>query len=326
MSDIETLDSFFLDCQCAIFLVDITSQDSFYLVKQILNIITNNLNYNCLNKLLLINKVDLEEKRKISSDELKEYINEFSNEFEKIEISIRTKKNLEFLWEKVNECVNKNNKNSEILPINLFSEKYESNGKELLNAESSVNIILIGDSGVGKTNLFSRYFQNLFENNYISTVGMDRQTKLIKYKDKFIKLIIFDTAGQERYRSIPTRYYQNADGALLLFDVTMKKSFENINIWLENIKKNSRVNIKQTVYLIGNKIDLFNRAISKKEAKEYANNIGLKYYEMSGKININIYEIISRLFFDCINNISEIENGFEIKKNLKKKNVKRECC
>ena len=275
----------------------------------------------------MINKVDLEEKRKISSDELKEYINEFSNEFEKIEISIRTKKNLEFLWEKVNECVNKN-KNSEILPINLFSEKYEyvSDRKESLNAESSVNIILIGDSGVGKTNLFSRYFNNIFEKNFISSVGMDRQTKFVKYKDILFKLIIYDTAGQERFRSIPVRYYQNADGALLLFDVTKKKSFENINVWLENIKKNSRVNIKQTVYLIGNKIDLFDRKITKKEAKEYANNIGLKYYEMSCKINMNIYEIISRLFFDCINNISEIENGFEIKKNRKKKNVKSKCC
>ena len=279
-----------------------------------------------MNILLVINKIDLEKNRKISNNELNEYINEFGSEFEKIEISIKSSTNLEYLWDKVNNCVNKNQK-AEDLPINLLCEKYEfkRSVNKYIEAETSINIILIGDSGVGKTNLFSRFFENKFEENFISTVGMDRQTKLIKYNDKLFKFIICDTAGQERFSSIPTRYYQNADGALLLFDVTKKESFENINTWIENIKKNSRVNIRQTVYLIGNKIDLLDRKVSKKEAKEFAESINLKYYEMSCKININIYEIISRLIIDCINNISEEKDSFQINKNKKKKR-KSKCC
>lgn len=287
-----------------------------------LNIIIINLNCPYVKKLLVINKIDLEEKRKVTNYELSDYINEFNSEFEDMEISIKTEKNLKELWEKVNECVNKS---LEKIPINLLSEKNESiiDSDNIVRAEGSINIILIGDSGVGKTNVFSRYFQNKFEENFISTIGMDRLTKAIKYKNKIYKVNISDTAGQERFRSLPLKYYQNADGALLLFDIADTESFNNINLWMSDLKKNSR-STKQIIYLIGNKIDLPKRKIAQEKGKELAEKYGIQYYEMSCKINMNIYEIISRLIIDCFNNISEEGDGFELKKKSKK--GKKSCC
>ena len=304
--------------------MDITSEDSLSLVKQILNIIIINLKSPFVKKLLVINKIDLEEKRKVSNYELSDYINEFNSEFEDIEISIKTKQNLKQLWEKVNECVNKSLVK---IPINLLSERIEeiTDADNIIRTEGSINIILIGDSGVGKTNVFSRYFQNKFEQNFISTIGMDRQTKFIKYQNKIYKFNISDTAGQERFRSLPIKYYQNADGALLLFDISSRESFDNISLWMNELNKNYRKTTKQTIYLIGNKIDLSNRQVTTQEGKELAEKYGLQYYEMSCKININIYEIISRLIIDCFNNLTEgEEKTFKLKD--KDKNRKKGCC
>ena len=214
------------------------------------------------------------------------------------------------------------------IPINLLEEKIETIddgiGEGNLVKEGSINIILIGDSGVGKTNLFQRYFQNKFEEMFISTIGIDRQTKIIKYKNKLYRVNVNDTAGQERFRSLPIRYYQNADGALLLYDISKIESFENVKTWMEDLKKNQRTS-KQTIYLIGNKIDLSERMVTQEEAKEMAQSLGIKYYEMSCKINMNIYEIISRLIIDCLNNLIENgDNGFRIKK--KKNKSKNGCC
>ena len=228
------------------------------------------------------------------------------------------------LWEKVNECVNKS---LEKIPVYLISERIEAitDIENPMRTEGSINIILIGDSGVGKTNVFSRYFQNKFEQNFISTIGMDRQTKYIKYKHKIYKVNISDTAGQERFRSLPIKYYQNADGALLLYDIAFRESFDNINVWMNDLKKNTRNTTKQTIYLVGNKIDLPNRQVSQEEGKDLAEKYGLQYYEMSCKININIYEIISRLIIDCFNNLTEgEEKTFKLKD--KEKNRKKGCC
>lgn len=319
--DDQNLNSYFFDCQCALIILDITTEDSFILVKQLINTIIINLNCSYLKKILIINKIDLEDERKVSNCEINDYINEFITELEDFEISLKTKNGIEKIWDKVYEYVNKTYHR---IPINLLSEKHDitQDTDDFFKTEGSINIILIGDSGVGKSNLFSRYFHNKFEDNFISTIGMDRQTKLIKYKNKNYRLNISDTAGQERFRSLPIKYYQNADGALLLFDITDKDSFQNINLWIEDLTKNSR-SLKQTIYLIGNKIDLPNRNISQEDAKELAEKLNLQYYEMSCKLNMNIYEIISRLFIDCLNNLNEA-NGFQI--NKKKKQAKKGCC
>ena len=319
--DDQNLNSYFFDCQCAIILLDITTEDGLPLVKQLINTIIINLNCSFLKKILIVNKIDLQEERKVSNYELNDYINEFGSEFDDFEISLKTKDNIEKIWDKVYECVNKTYHK---IPINLLSENVDiiKDNEDFFKTEGSINLILIGDSGVGKSNLFSRYFHNKFEDNFISTIGMDRQSKLIKYKNKNYRVNISDTAGQERFRSLPIKYYQYADGALLLFDITEKDSFQNINIWMEDLTKNSRA-LKQAIYLIGNKIDLPNRSVSQEDAKELAEKLNLQYYEMSCKLNMNIYEIVSRLIYDCLNNLNEAI-GFQI--NKKKKQAKKGCC
>ena len=322
LSNEQLIESFLFDCQCAIFIIDISSEGSFTSVKELLNIIISKYNYPYMNKLLIINKIDLQE-NKISTSKIDDFIAENMIEFERFEISVKKKQNLEKLHEKVYTCVNQNSHN---LAVNLLKEKMEDlqekNNKYLNIAEGTINIILIGDSGVGKSNLFSRYFQNNFEENFVSTLGVDNSTKLIKYKNHLYNIKICDTAGQERFRSIPIRYYQNADGALLLFDVSNKESFNNVNRWMEDIKKNAN-NRKQIIYLIGNKIDILKREVSQEEVKKVANSLGLQYFEMSCKININIYEIVGRLIVDCIKNYIKEEKGFELKNKNKDKN---NCC
>ena len=295
------------------------------MVKQLLTVIIAKYNPHYLNKLLVINKIDLDEERKISKLELDDYITEYSSELESFEISLEKKENLQQLWEKVNACVNKN---LEKLPINLFVEKMSisSDAKILIKAEGTINIILVGDSGTGKSNLFSRYFLNEFKEDFISTIGMDKQIKLIKYKNHLYRISISDTAGQERFRALPLKYYQNADGTLLLFDITNKESFDNINSWIQDLQKNGR-DKNHKIYLIGNKIDLSDRKINQDQAQTLAESLGLKYYEMSCKNNLNVNEVVSRLVVECINDlITETENGFQLNKKKAKKDKKKSKC
>ena len=143
-------------------------------------------------------------------------------------------------------------------------------------------------------------------------MGIDKQVKVIKIEETEYKLSVWDTAGQERYRSLPKKYYQNADGVLILFDVTSEQSFKNVNYWLENINDNSDKNEgkERNIYLIGNKIDLNGRVISRNNAQTFANNLGLKYFETSSKIDLNINEVFSRIIMECHMNISKINDVF----------------
>ena len=152
---------------------------------------------------------------------------------------------------------------------------------------------------------------------------MDRQVKVIKYNNNLYNINISDTAGQERFKSIPMKYYQNADGVLILFDVTNKESYENVNKWFEDIKK-SGGNEKKCMYLIGNKIDINEREVSHDEGKYLADSLNINYYEMSCKININIYEVISRMIVECLKNVMNNGNGFQLRKKKTKK--KNSCC
>ena len=325
INDEQNLNSYLFDCQCAIFLIDITSEKSLMMVKQLLTVIMAKYNQHYLHKLLVINKIDLEEERKISKLELDDYVNEYSSELESFEISLEKKENLPQLWDKVNTCVNKNLVK---LPINLFVEKMSlpDDTKTLIKAEGTINIILVGDSGTGKSNLFSRYFLNEFKVDFISTIGMDKQMKLVKYKNHLYRVSISDTAGQERFRALPLKYYQNADGTLLLFDITNQESFDNINSWMQDLQKSSKGK-NHKIYLIGNKIDLPDRKINQDQGQTLAESLGLKYYEMSCKGNLNVNEVASRLVVECINGlITETENGFQLNKKKAKKKQKGNKC
>jgi len=152
------------------------------------------------------------------------------------------------------------------------------------NSMKSYKIILIGDPSVGKTNLLTQYVDEKFTENNISTVGIEFKNKIVELEDgKKFRLQIWDTSGQEKFRAITKNYFRGCDVALFVFDVTNQSSFDNISIWLDLYKEINGEN-SQSV-LIGNKIDLGNREVDGKKAKDFAIKNGLQYFEISVKEN-----------------------------------------
>ena len=141
-------------------------------------------------------------------------------------------------------------------------------------------VVLIGDSGVGKSNLLSRFTRNEFNLESKSTIGVEFATKSIQAEGKTIKAQIWDTAGQERYRAITSAYYRGAVGALLVYDITKEASFENVAKWLAELQENATADI--TITMIGNKTDLHGaRAVSTEQGRAYAEEQRLAFIEAS---------------------------------------------
>ena len=130
-------------------------------------------------------------------------------------------------------------------------------------------MVLIGDSGVGKSNLLSRFTRNEFNLDSKSTIGVEFATRSISVDAKTIKAQIWDTAGQERYRAITSAYYRGAVGALLVYDISKHSTYENVTRWLKELRDHADANI--VIMLVGNKSDLRHlRAVPTEEAKQFA--------------------------------------------------------
>ena len=186
--------------------------------------------YPFLKIILILNKIDQESMRTISNFEIKEYLDN-NKSIDSIDISTKDGENIQELINKINKALNES-KND--IPINLVSESQQK-VKRLMNAAiGSLSLILIGDSGVGKTCFADRYFKNYFGGTIVS-IGIDKEIKFIKIGNEEYKLTVWDTAGSERFRALPKKYYQNADGVLLLFDVTQEDSFNNVSDWIKDV-------------------------------------------------------------------------------------------
>lgn len=143
------------------------------------------------------------------------------------------------------------------------------------NIDLCLKIILVGDSGVGKTNILTRFTKNIFNQDNKSTIGVEFGTKIINIQDHVVKLQIWDTAGQERYKSITVAYYKGSKGAFIVFDVSKKQTFDNVIKWYNDIKKNGEKEL--SIILIGNKTDLKVREVSFEEAKKFAEMYSIYY-------------------------------------------------
>ena len=155
-------------------------------------------------------------------------------------------------------------------------------------------VLLLGNSNVGKSSLFLRFVDDIWNDTFVPTIGVDFKIKTFNIDEKKIKMQIWDTAGQERFKNIIASYYRGAHGILLIYDVTDKDSFKNLSNWLIEIEKNSSKNVLKV--LIGNKTDLEEkRVISYNQAKEFADSYGLKYIETSAKKNLNVNEAFATL-------------------------------
>merc|ERR1712217_543523 len=150
-------------------------------------------------------------------------------------------------------------------------------------------LVLIGDSGAGKSSLLLRFADDAFTESYITTIGVDFRFKTIPVDKKTIKLQIWDTAGQERFRTITSAYYRGADGIVMIFDLCDRESFSHVDNWLDEV--NRYVNESTCKILIGSKCDLTaERQVSTEEAKKKADELGMAFIETSAKDATNVQD------------------------------------
>ena len=197
-----------------------------------------------------------------------------------------------------------------------------------------LKIILIGDISVGKTNLLTKYTEQSFSKNNLSTIGIEFKEKVINFQNKKIALQIWDTSGQERYNSIVESFYKNSNGILFVFDVTNKDSLENIKRWLLNSEV---VKSDAKKILVGNKIDLADqRVINKEEMEKFGQLENMDSFETSAKTGENVDKIFEELTKKILENKSEEEMNKLFSKNTQnlsilseastKKGIKKKCC
>jgi len=150
-------------------------------------------------------------------------------------------------------------------------------------------LLLIGDSGVGKSCLLLRFADNVYTDSYISTIGVDFKIKTLTIDGKTVKLQIWDTAGQERFRTITSSYYRGAHGIIVVYDVTDKVSFSNVKQWLGEIDRYACQSVNRL--LVGNKADLKEKkVVDTSEAKEFADTLRISFLETSAKSSENVEE------------------------------------
>lgn len=153
--------------------------------------------------------------------------------------------------------------------------------------DMQIKLLMIGDSGVGKTCLLLRYANDSFSPTFITTIGIDFKIKNIDVDGKRIKLQIWDTAGQERFRTITTSYFRGAQGILLVYDVTDRRSFESIRNWISQIQQHADVHVNKI--LVGNKCDMLHeKVVSTEEGQKLAKEFGIDFWECSAKNDINV--------------------------------------
>ena len=171
---------------------------------------------------------------------------------------------------------------------------YSTNGSTQNDYEFIFKVLLLGNSNVGKSSLFLRFVDDIWNDTFVPTIGVDFKIKTFDIDEKKIKMQIWDTAGQERFKNIIASYYRGAHGILLIYDVTDKDSFKNLSNWLIEIEKNASKNVLKV--LIGNKADLEDkRVITYNQGKDFADAYGLKFIETSAKKNMNVNEAFETL-------------------------------
>ena len=209
------------------------------------------------------------------------------------------------------------------------------------NYDLIFKLVLIGDSGVGKTNILTRYTKNEFSLATQATVGVEFGSKIIKKNDKLIKLQIWDTAGQERYKSITSAYYKGSKGAFVVYDISRKPTFENVDKWIGELKTNASEDV--LIMLVGNKSDLEDkREVQIDETKKKAEQHKIAFCETSALKGNNIEqafdslidEIAKKVEKEKLSEVKVIKESIPItldtnekkEKDNGKNNNKKNCC
>jgi len=199
--------------------------------------------------------------------------------------------------------------------------------------EERINIMTLGNTEVGKSCFILRFTDNIFQEIYLATVGIDFKIKTETINNKQYKLFLYDTTGQEKYKSIALNIIKNAQGIILMYDITDRKSFESIPDWIKSVKDAKGSNFP--MILLGNKLDKEDvRVIKEKEGKELADEYKIKFFETSNKTGTNIQEAGMALVNEIlkINNLENRENSMSNNntrlsiKNTKVKKESKRCC
>ncbi len=196
-----------------------------------------------------------------------------------------------------------------------------------MNYDDKCQLLIIGNSIVGKTSILTKYTSKAYTESYVATVGLDFFTKDESIDGKTIRIKIWDTAGQERYKAITKCFFQRAQGIIIVFDVTNKRSFDDLKMWIDSIKSQSKLTEdleNMPIILIGNKIDLPKRVIDKETALNFAKEQNLEYYETSAKTGEGIDNAIKELVKKVMVYINK-KNGTDNLK-LNENSSKRKCC
>ena len=349
----ENLDTILLNSECVIFIIDITSTNSFKEVSELMPLVYEkmkaNLQYGEVPLFFLSNKVDLEINREVSGYEVKELIDHYQGIIN-YEISLKLEKNQsddtinEFIIKLCNTISDQEKKYTfKYDSLNLVKicepMKLNKESKIIKNVSNSLNLLLLGSQSVGKTSFAAKLFQNLFKEETITTLGVDIESTVTSLYGSLVKIELWDTVGQERLRSIPKKHFSKGDGFFLLFDVTDRKSFEDVEGWIKDIRTergngNEDVEKKTTdevLVLVGNKIDkIGQRKVTKEEATQLAYKYDIKYYETSCRQGINLYEILCDIIFQASsNNRRESTRVIMLERENKAKNAnnkRRKCC
>ena len=193
-----------------------------------------------------------------------------------------------------------------------------------------INILLLGNSMVGKTSFILKYVDDKFQESYVNTVGIDFKVKNITINKKNYKVIFYDTTGQEKYKSISLNVIKDAHGIILMYDITDEESFKSIPDWIQSIRDNKGNSFP--LILLGNKIDKQEeRKIKKEEGKEFADNNGIEFFETSNQEGINIQEAAMAIINKIIEKrkIDNIDMNSNCTSKLKRKKVtekSKRCC
>jgi len=190
----------------------------------------------------------------------------------------------------------------------------------------TIKLLIVGDSSVGKSNFIYRFIENRFCEEYLTTSGIDLKTANIKVKDKMIRVQLWDTAGQEKYRAITKNLFLKVLGALVFYDITNENSFQNLKEWVKSIKEECGGHMQ--MILIGSKSDLADeRVVRRDEAEAYAKEQKIEYMEASSKTGENVQEAIISLCEKILKK-EELEKdvSFTLDRSSFAKPNKKKCC
>ena len=326
-------------CKCVIILFDKTNYSSYLKAQKFIQIITSlKPNETPLHIEFLMNKTELQNENEIQDEEVQNYIIQQTPLYIKsnitltyYQISAITKNNFQKLQNTLHSIYMQSQSHSHMFPQNIISFPSTTITNDNVNCSSNniYKIILLGDTTVGKTSFYHRFFLNEFTPNFTSTIGINESSKVICIKNTIFKIQIWDTAGQERFRSIPKKYYSKADGIILIYDTTKDETFDNIALWTKDIDEGVDDDDTLKMYLVGNKIDLIGeKVISADNGRKVANEKGMKFVEVSCKWNLNINEVIYDILIDIYkeNNGGRISNSIYMKDNNTKDNDNKKCC